>query len=72
MVKLFEIPNSKRMTGAVMVDYPQYHYPRLPEIPWGLALFRETISGVSMVTIRPFLEPKQSGQYCFLFTNYCK
>ena len=27
MVKLFEIPNSKMITGAVMVGYPQYRYP---------------------------------------------
>jgi nitroreductase/ferredoxin len=31
MAKLFKIPDCKKITGAVMVGYPQYRYQRLPE-----------------------------------------
>ena len=29
MLKLFNIPKDKKITGAVMVGYPKYTYPRL-------------------------------------------
>jgi hypothetical protein len=29
LLKLFNIPLSKKITGAVMVGYPKYTYPRL-------------------------------------------
>lgn len=31
MLKLFNIPKGKNITGAVMVGYPKYNYPRLVE-----------------------------------------
>ena len=31
MLKLFNIPKDKKITGAVMVGYPKYNYPRLVE-----------------------------------------
>jgi nitroreductase/NAD-dependent dihydropyrimidine dehydrogenase PreA subunit len=31
MFKLFNIPKDKKITGAVMVGYPKYNYPRLVE-----------------------------------------
>ncbi|WP_025692555.1 nitroreductase family protein [Paenibacillus zanthoxyli] len=31
MLKLFDIPEGKKITGAVMVGYPKYRYPRLVE-----------------------------------------
>ncbi|MFL0198566.1 nitroreductase family protein [Clostridium sp. WILCCON 0269] len=31
MLKLFNIPKGKKITGAVMVGYPKYNYPRLVE-----------------------------------------
>lgn len=31
IAKLFKIPVSNKITGAVMVGYPQYRYPRLPD-----------------------------------------
>jgi nitroreductase len=31
LIELFNIPEGKKITGAVMVGYPQYHYQRLPE-----------------------------------------
>lgn len=29
MLKLFNVPKGKKITGAVMVGYPKYNYPRL-------------------------------------------
>jgi len=29
MLKLLNIPKGKKITGAVMVGYPKYSYPRL-------------------------------------------
>lgn len=29
MLKLFNIPEDKKITGAVMVGYPKHNYPRL-------------------------------------------
>ena len=31
LLKLFHLPEGKKITGAVMVGYPQYRYQRLPE-----------------------------------------
>lgn len=29
MLKLFNIPEDKKITGAIMVGYPKHNYPRL-------------------------------------------
>ncbi|MCS4467486.1 hypothetical protein JTS99_18725 [Clostridium botulinum] len=29
MLELFNIPKDKKITGAVIVGYPKYNYPRL-------------------------------------------
>jgi nitroreductase/NAD-dependent dihydropyrimidine dehydrogenase PreA subunit len=31
LLRLFDIPNDKKITGAVMVGYPKYRYQRLPD-----------------------------------------